>query len=231
MRPGYSLLANKETRPTDSEQSIIQSVIRDYHVLSISEWLINQKPKIRSKFMKFLETVQNSPPQYQLSNFCSDLAERFARDITQPEYHSVLRLIIDNSDGEFSDVLHLLSIHMQRTNVMASIPAVRDSMPQLFKAIAQEDHIYSRPYVARHELPRVTTAQAILRGRMVDPLPSLGPTRSFKPTGKQRSRPFAVFPNGQIMQSMSRSQFVNYNVIGRQQQSGIYNVVNAPTCL
>jgi hypothetical protein len=193
---------------------------------------VNQKPKIRAKFIAFLEAVQTAPTPDAFSVWSTDVAERFARDIIQPEFHPVLRPVIDSADsGEFADVLHLLSVHMERSNVMASAPQVRDSTPQLFKAIALEDHVYSRPSVPRHELPRAAVVQALGRTRMVDPMPVIGPTRSFKPSGLQRSSPFATFPTGQVMQSMSRSQFIKYPVSGRQPQSGVCNVVNAPTCL
>jgi hypothetical protein len=159
MRPGWTLVANKETKPTDSEQVVLRAVLRDCHVTSIGEWLITQKPKIRIKFMKFLQSVRSSTPPADPSVHSTDIAERFARDILQTDFHSVIRTVLDQSDGEYSDVLHILSLHMERSNVMASIPSIRDRTPQLFKAIAQEDHVYSRPSVARHELPKVATAR------------------------------------------------------------------------
>jgi hypothetical protein len=231
MRPGWTLVANKETRPTDAEEIVIRAVIRDCHATSIGEWLIKQKPKIRAKFMKFVEAVRACPPPVECSSASADIAERFARDIAQPEVHPMLRSVIDASDGEYADVLHILSLHMARANVMASIPSIRDHTPELFKAIAQEDHVYSRPSIARHEIPKIAAVRALSRGRMVDPLPPIGPTRSFKPTWGDRSTPFAMFPTGDPIQSMSRSQFVNYHVKGRQEQSGVCNVLNAPTCL
>jgi hypothetical protein len=232
MRPGWVLAANQETKPTDAEQEVIRAVIRDWHVLSVGEWLIHQKPKIRAKFMAFLQAVQSCPMPTEFSRASIDLAERFARDITQLQFHPVLRTVIDNTEaGEYADVLHILSVHMERGNVMASAPSVRDSAPQLFKAIAQEDHVYSRPHIARHELPKMSMIRALNGTRMVDPVPSVGPTRSFKPTGVQRSRPFATFPSGELMQSMTRSQFIKYPVTGRQQPSTVCDVLNAPTCL
>jgi hypothetical protein len=113
---------------------------------------------------------------------------------------------------------------------MASVPSVRDTTPQLLKAMAQEDHVYSRPAIPRHELPRAAAARALTRSRMSDPVPRMGPTRSFKP-GTERSSPFATFPDGQKMQTMSRSQFVGYGQQERTGQSGVCNVLNAPTCL
>jgi hypothetical protein len=231
MRPGWTLVANKETRPTDAEQAVIRAVVRDCHATAVGEWLINQKPKIRAKFMAFLEAVEQCPPPAEFSAVSADVPERFGRDITQPQFHPSLRPVIDAGDGAYADALHLLSVHMERTNVMASVPSIRDRTPQLFKAIAQEDHVYSRPAVAKHEIPMVATAQALARGRMVDPLPPIGPTRSFKPTWGERSTPFAMFPSGEPLQAMTKSQFVNYHVRGRQQQSGVYNVLNTPTCL
>jgi hypothetical protein len=231
MRPGWVLQANKETKPTDTEQIIIRAVIRDCHTTSIGEWLVNQKPKIRAKFMKFLETVRAYPPPSDHSNASGDVAERFARDICNPEYHPMLRPVIDASDGEYADVLHILSLHMARANVMASIPSVKDRTPELFKAIAQEDHVYSRPSIAKHEIPKIGVARALSRGRMVDPLPPIAATRSFKPTWGQTSTPFAMFPTGEPIQSMSRSQFVSYKVQDRTKPSGVYNVLNMPTCL
>jgi hypothetical protein len=119
---------------------------------------------------------------------------------------------------------------MQRTNVMASVPTIRDTTPQLLKAIAQEDHVYSRPAQAKHEVPKAAAAQALTRARMNEPLPKIGPTKSFKP-GAERSSPFATFPDGQQMQTMSRSQFVDYGAQERTRQSGVCNVLNARTCL
>jgi hypothetical protein len=133
--------------------------------------------------------------------------------------------VIDDSSGEFSDVLHILSLHMQRSNVMASVPSVRDMSHRLIKAIAQEDHVYSRPVQPKHEIPK---AAAIVR--MADPLPTIGPTRSCRP-GTERSSPFACFPSGERMESTTKAQFINYTAIERTTQSGVYNVLNAPTCL
>jgi hypothetical protein len=200
-------------------------------VTAVGEWLIRQKPKIRAKFVKFLGEVNEHPFPDEYSSFCADLAERFGRDIVHEDYHSVLRAVIDESDGEFADVLHMLSLHMQRSNVMAAIQGVRDRTPQLLKEIAEEDHVYSRPSVARHQIPTAAMARELSRGRMTDPLPRMAPTRSCKPQGTDRLSPFAMFPTGEKMESMSRSQFVDYKVPQRAEQSGVWNVLNAPTCL
>jgi hypothetical protein len=229
MRAGFAFVANRETEPTAAEQIVIRQVIRDCHVTSVGEWLTNQKPKIRAKFMSFLDAVNECPMPDVFSAMSRDVAERFARDIIQHQFHPVIRCVLDGSDGEFADVLHILSLHMQRSNLMASVPSVPDTMPQLLMEIAQEDHVYSRPAIPRHELPRVA-AQPFARPWMSDPLPRMPPTRSFKP-GSQRSSPFATFPDGQRMQTMSRSQFVGYGPQARTGQSGVCNVLNAPTCL
>lgn len=230
MRPGWTLAANKETKPNSDEQQLIKAVIRDCHTTSIGEWLVNQKPKLRSKFNNFLAAVRDSPMPSEYSNQSGDIAERFARDITQHKYHPVLRSVIDSGNGQFSDLLHILSLHMQRTNVMASIPAKRDQTPQLLRAIAQEDHIYSRPAQPKHELPQMAPGMPMTRGRMQEEVPRIAPTRSCKPT-QQRSSPFAVFPSGEKMESTSRGDYVGYTVSGRTHQSGVCNVMNAPTCL
>ncbi|OHT13410.1 hypothetical protein TRFO_16372 [Tritrichomonas foetus] len=231
MRSGYAFVPNKETKPTTEEFALIQAVIRDEYTNAISEWLINQKPKLRAKFIKFMETVLEADVPDTFSEHSTDVAERFARDIFQHMFHPVLRSVIDESCGEFSDVIHLLSIHMSRSNVMASITQKRDETPKLLKAIAQEDHILSRPHQPRHELPKPSVGQAMTRARMADPLPQVPPTRSYKPTGT-RSSPFASFPTSEPMETTYRSEYQNYEgQYKRTEQSGVCNVVNAPTCL
>jgi hypothetical protein len=231
MRAGLSLLPIRDLHPTDEEHSLICSLIREMHVLSVSDWLVKQKPKIRSKFSKFLTEVNEYPMPDHYSNFCADVAERFARDIFQPSYHPMLKPVILQSDGEFADVLHMLSMHMQRSNIVASVRTPRDRTAQLLKEIAEEDHVYSRPTIPRHELPSYSVGQALLRAKMPDPLPKMAPTRSCRPSGRERSSPFALFPSGEKLESVFRSQFVNYSARDRAQQSGIYSIFNGPTCL
>jgi hypothetical protein len=230
MRRGCSLAPNKDTTPTDAERGLIQLVIRDCHVSTVSEWVVNQKPKIRSKFLQFLAAVSECPVPTEYCNASGDIAERLARDIARVPFHPVLRRVIDDSNGDFSDVLHILSLHMQRSNVMASVPSVRDISHRLIKAIAQEDHVYSRPVQPKHELPKAAAAQALTRARMADPLPNIGPTRSCRP-GTERSSPFACFPSGEKMESTTKAQFVNFSAIARTEKSGVYNVLNGRTCL
>jgi hypothetical protein len=231
MRAGFALAPIKETEPTEDEQVLMGAVIRDLYITAVGQWLIRQKPKIRANFIKFLDTVYQHELPEEYNTFCSDVAERFARDIIQPDFHSVLRLVIDASDGEFADVLHMLSLHMQRTNVMAAVQGVRDRVPQLIKEIAEEDHVYSRPHVAHHELPTAVVAMELSRGRMADPLPRIPRTRSCKPAPADQMSPFAMFPTGEKMESMTRSQFVNHKVREKAEQSGVWHVLNAPTCL
>jgi hypothetical protein len=230
MRSGFVLVGPKETKPTPEEMQLIRPIIRECHWLSIGEWLINQKPKIRSKFVKFLEAVADAEFPTEYSKASGDIAERFARDITQQQHHPVIRAVLDESNGEFSDVLHLLSLHMQRSNVMASIPAVKDQTPKLLRAIAQEDHVYSRPREVKHEIPKLAAAKALTRARMADPLPTVPPAKSCKPDS-QKTSPFALFPGVDTMETVSRSQFVRYTVKERTVQSGVCNVLNSPTCL
>jgi hypothetical protein len=230
MRAGFVLVGPKETKPTPDELALIRPIIRECHWLSVGEWLINQKPKIRTKFVKFLEAVADAPLPTEYSKCSGDVAERFARDIMQPHHYPVIRSVLDENSGEFSDVLHLLSLHMQRANVMASIPAVKDQTPKLLRAIAQEDHVYSRPREVKHEIPKLAAAKALTRARMADPLPPVAPAKSCKPDS-QKTSPFALFPGVEMMESTSRSQFVNYGVRDRTLQSGVCNVLNAPTCL
>jgi hypothetical protein len=225
MRSGFALAPNKNTTPSDGECDLIELVIRDCHVSSVSEWLVNQKPKIRSKFIQFLLAVSECPVPSEYCNASGDIAERLARDIVSIPFHPVLRRVIDDSSGEFSDVLHILSLHMQRSNVMASVPSVRDMSHRLIKAIAQEDHVYSRPVQPKHEIPK---AAPIIR--MADPLPTIRPTRSCRP-GTERSSPFACFPSGERMESTTKAQFINYSTVERTTQSGVYNVLNGRTCL
>ncbi|OHS98609.1 hypothetical protein TRFO_34976 [Tritrichomonas foetus] len=231
MRTGFQLVANRDTTPTNIECQLIKTVVRDGYTNAIGEWLINQKPKLRNKFNKFMTTVKDCPPPSTFSSASADIAERFARDIFKHEYHPVLRRVIDESCGEFSDVIHLLSIHMARANVMASIPQKRDETPKLLKAIAQEDHILSRPMQPRHEMPKQSVTKILTRSRMVEPMPVCPPTRSYKPIG-QRSTPFATFPSCEPMESTMRSEFQFYEgKYKRTEQSGVCNVLNAPTCL
>ncbi|KAK8866484.1 hypothetical protein M9Y10_009448 [Tritrichomonas musculus] len=232
MRTGYALQsANRETKPSSDETALIRSVIRDEYTNAISEWVVKQKPKLRTKFIRFLSAVHDTPIPSSYSSVSSDVAERFARDIFSHKYHPVLRNVIDESGGEFSDVIHLLSIHMSRSNVMASITQKRDETPKLLKAIAQEDHILSRPYQARHELPQATAAPPLTRSRMVEQQTACVPTRTCKPA-RERTTPFATFPSSEPMESTYRSEFPNYDgKYQRTQQSGVCNVLNAPTCL
>lgn len=228
MRPGFELVKNKETVPSDEEQRMIRMCIRDCHTKSVGEWLINQKPKMRAKFNRFMSAVVNSPPPQEFSQASANVSERFARDIIQHVYHPVLAEVI-SSNSEFSDVLHILSLHMQRTNVMASIPAVRDETPKLLKAIAQEDHIYATRSTHHHETPKAAAAQALTRARMNEPLPQCPRTRSCKPDGS-RSTPFAMFPTGEPLESTMHRQFVRYDY-KKEDNSKVYNVLNSPTCL
>jgi hypothetical protein len=233
MRAGFAVLPIRDTQPTAVESSLISGVIREMHVTTVNEWLARQKPKIRSKFVRFLETVDNCPMPPVYSNFCVDIAERFGRDLIQPQFHPMLHPVLAESDGEFADVLHMLSMHMQRSNVVASMRSPRDRTAQLLKEIAEEDHVYSRPFVARHELPSYAVAQSLARGRMADPLPRMSPTRSCRPSGTERSTPFAMFPglNSERLESVFRSQFVNYGVRERPSAKGVYCIFNGPTCL
>jgi hypothetical protein len=231
MRSGFALVSNQETEPTEDENVLIGTVVRDLYVTAVGQWLIRQKPKIRANFVKFLEAVYEHELPDEYGVFSSDVAERFARDIIQEDFHSVLRPVIDASDGELADMLHMLSLYMQRTNVMSAVEGVRDRIPQLLKEIAEEDHVCSRPHVARHELPTAVVAMELARGRMADPLPRIPRTRSFKPAPADHLSPFAMFPTGEKMESMSRSQFVNYQMKEKAERSGVWHVLNAPTCL
>jgi hypothetical protein len=55
--------------------------------------------------------------------------------------------VIDKSEGDFADVLHMLSFYMQGIRVRESVQRVRDRRPQLLKDIAKEDQVYSSPSV------------------------------------------------------------------------------------
>lgn len=231
MRPGYILASNKENKLNGDETTLIRSVIRDEYTNAVGEWLANQKPKLKAKFVRFLTAVHDAPMPRTYSSTSSDVAERFARDIFSHKYHPVLRNVIDESGGEYSDVIHLLSIHMSRSNVMASITQKRDETPKLLKAIAQEDHILSRPYQARHELPQATAAPPLTRSRMLNQPTAFVPTRTCKPA-RERTTPFATFPSSEPIESTYRSEFPSYDgKYQRTQQSGVCNVLNAPTCL
>jgi hypothetical protein len=231
MRAGLAVLPIRDTQPTEAEQYLICDVIRDRHVLAVGEWLAKQKPKIRAKFVRFLEAVGECAMPSHYSNFCADVAERFARDIVQPSYHPMLRPVIAESEGDFADVLYMLSLHVNRSNVVPSVRVPRDNVAQLLKQITEEDHVYSRPSVPRHELPTFAAAQALARGRMPDPLPRMSPTRSCHPSGRERSSPFAMFPSGEKLESTFRSEFVSHSARERPSQAGVYSVFNGPTCL
>lgn len=231
MRAGYTLAPRKETKPTQEEMDLIRAVIRDCHVTNIAEWLINQKPKLRKRFVMFLDSVVSAPAPPTFSQQCKDLSERFARDMTQHKYHPVLRSVLDSGAGIFNEVLNVLSQHMQRSNVMASVTSKRDEeTPKLFRAINQEDHILSHPKVARHDIPRATGVRSRAMEMDEDEAMLAAPARSCKPP-IERSSPFAMFPVGEKMESTSHAQFVNYETHERTQKSGICAVLNSPTCL
>jgi hypothetical protein len=230
MRSGYTLAAVRETQPNDAEIVLMRKVIKEMHRKNVGDWLPNQKPKIRAKFNKFMETVLTAPTPDKWSIACADIAERFARDIIESDYYPVLRNVIDDSQGQFSDILHILSLHMQRANIMASLMTQRDEMPKLLKEIAKEDHVFFRPRTAKHELRKVEAAQPVTRVRMTEPLPPIQPARSCKPVGKQPC-PFACFPGTETMETMSRTQFINHHHYVRSSRSDAYNINNWPTCL
>ncbi|KAK8893506.1 hypothetical protein M9Y10_021928 [Tritrichomonas musculus] len=231
MRKGYQLASNREATPTDEERSIIYSVVRDCYTNAIGEWMAYQKPKIRTKFTNFMIAVREAPtpPNYNASS--SDVAERFAKDIFQHRYHPVLRNVIDESNGEYSDVIHLLSIHMSRANVMASITQKRDETPKLLKAIAQEDHILNHPQKYRHENPPAIAAKVLTRSNMNDPILLSSPSKICKPAREGRT-PFATFPTNEPIESTNRSDYRYFEgMYKRNQRSGVCNFLNSPTCL
>ena len=231
MRAGYALAPRKETKPLPEEMDLIRAAIRDCHVTTIAEWLVNQKPKLRKRFIMFLDSVVDAPAPPSFSQQCRDLSERFARDITQPKYHPVLRSVLDSGAGIFNDVLNVLSLHMQRSNVMASVPSKRDEeTPKLYRAINQEDHILQHPKVTRHEVPKARGARSRAMEMSDDEAMLAAPAKSCKPP-IERTSPFAMFPAGEKMESTSHAQFVNPDVHERTQKSGIVAVLNSPTCL
>ena len=230
MRPGFQLVENSAQMPTDSEMTKIRLLIRDCHVLAIAEWLAKQKPKLRAKFNSFLYQVENADPSVPLSPGCVDVSERFARDIIQPQYHNVLAGIILSS-SEVSDVLHILSLHMSRANVMASVPTKRDETPKLLRAIAQEDHLFETHRVVHHESPKTAAAQAITRARMNEPLPHVARTKMIRPEAG-RSSPFAVFPSSEPMESTMHTEMREAATKpSYRDTTPMYKVLNSPTCL
>ena len=231
MRSGYTLAPVKETKSTNEETILINTVIREEYTTAISEWVINQKPKLRGKFKHFLEEILDAPTPSYFSAESTDLAERIARDVCKREFHAVLRTVIDDSQGEFSDVIHILSNHISRKNVVQAVQRRRDPATELIKATAQEDHILSRPYQPKHDMPHVQPAKPLTRERMNEPPPRVIPTRSCKPDNT-RTSPFAIFPTSGPMETTYRSEFQNYEgKYVRPERSSVYNVVNAPTCL
>jgi hypothetical protein len=104
MHRGCALAPNKNMTPTDGERDLIELIIRDCHVMSVSEWLVNQKPKIHAKFMQFLLAVTKCPVPSQYCNASGDIAKRLGRDIVSMPFHPVLRRVVDDRSGEFSDV-------------------------------------------------------------------------------------------------------------------------------
>ena len=231
MRTGMSLVDNTQPVPTDQESQLIRTAIRDCHTKAVSEWLVRQKPKIRNKFSNFLKeivTVRGGS-----SGPSANVAERIAKDLLQSKYHGVVHEVLEDDDGEYSDVLHLLSLHMSRSNVLASVPTVRDQTPKLLKAIAQEDHLFAARRTARHDMPEPVCAKVETRATRNEQLEVTALTRakSCKPMN-DRSAPFATFPTSEKIESTSHAEFHQYAEPPKQRErSSVYNVLNSPTCL
>jgi hypothetical protein len=212
MLRGCAIAPNKNTTPSDGERDLI---IWDCHVSSVSGWLVSQKPKIRVKFMQFPLVVT------EYYNASGNIAERFARDIVSTGFHPVLRRVVDDSSDEFSDVLY-----MQRSNVRASVPSIRDMNHRLIKAITQEDHVYSRPVQPKHEIPKAAAAIASvapgwqIRSSQSDRLGAAG----WEPSRRRHPR---ASPAG----SGWRAQFIHNSAIERTTQSRVYNILNDRTRL
>ena len=232
MRTGMALADNSVPVPTADEMSLLRATIRDCHLKAVGEWLARQKPKLRNKFNNFMKEIislKGSPSTGPTSN----VAERFAKDILMPSLHSAAHQLLSEDVDEYADVLHILSLHMSRSNVLASVPTVKDQTPKLLKAIAQEDHLFATKYISRHDMPAPICAQVETRATRNETFEVTSATRakSCKPM-TDRSAPFATFPTTEAAESMSHSQFHGYAEAPQQQaRSSVYNVLNSPTCL
>ena len=228
MRPGFELAPNESTVPEEHELKLLKEVIRDCHLKAISEWLVKQKTKIRTKFVNFLKAIVSAPPA-NYSAQSSNVTERFARDMIKQEHHAVIATVL-SSNSEYTDVLHLLSIHMSRSNVMASIPSKRDETPKLLKAIAQEDHLFQKSSNVHHESPAPISAQNMVRSREIDPYLQPPRTKMIKPDAG-RSSPFAVFPNSDSFKSTMNSDLSQAAASKPYKDEKMYQVLKSPTCL
>lgn len=234
MRTGFALAENAETMPKPAEQALIKETIRDPLVKSVGEWLIQQKPKLRAKFNMFLEEVINSPINDEDPGASQNVAERIAKDILQHKFHPVIRHILENDVGQYSDTLNILSNYLARSNVMASIPAVRDPTPKLLKAIAQEDHLFQGSRTVKHDMPKPKCAGVVTR-KVRNQMNSFEVTantraRSCKPTSQHKS-PFAQFPGGTGMETTYQETFHKYDEDARPKRNSVFNVFNSPTCI
>lgn len=229
-----TLAANQEFFPTDEEVRLIRTCIRDCYTKAIGEWVARQKPKLRSKFNNFMKAIIAAEPPKSAPVPASNVAERIAKDYLQQKYHQVVHQVLEEDTGEFADTLHILSKHMSRSNVMASIPSVKDQTPKLLKAIAQEDHLFMTRHKAHHDMPEPICAGVVTRETRNEKLEVTASTRakSCKPT-QDRTAPFACFPSGESMESTSHSEFHKFNqkAAAPPAKSSVYNVLNAPTCL
>ena len=231
MKTGMALIDRQELVATDEEISLIRQTIKDMHFKTITEWVAKQKPKIRAKFTRFLTVILESNNEKSDAP-SSNISERFAKDITKQQYHESIKSIIDHDTGDFTDVLHLLSIHMSRANVMASIPAKRDTTPKLLRAIAQEDHLFSAKKEVKHQNPPPIASSAMTRETLNEKLQVTANTRAktCKPAG-ERSCPFAQFPTGDTLESTMHREFKGYQKQEKPKQTSVFNVLNSPTCV
>lgn len=229
-----TLAENAETVPKPAEQAIIKETIRDPLVKAVGEWLIQQKPKIHAKFNLFLEEIVNSPILDEVPPATQNVAERNAKDILLHKYHSVIHRVLENDIGQYADTLNILSGYLARSNVMASIPAVRDPTPKLLKAIAQEDHLFTGSRVVKHDMPKPKCAGVVTR-EVLNQMNSFEVTantraKSCKPTSQYKS-PFAQFPGGTQMETTYQETFHKYDEDARPKVNSVFNVFNAPTCI
>ena len=223
MKPGMTLI-NKQTFEASSQEiQLIKEFIRDYHIKTVTDWISNQKQKNRIKFVNFLSSLKENNNNSTLNSSSSSLTERIAKDIIKNEFHSRIFSALQENIDDYNDVLNLLSIHMSRSNVLASAPSKKDPMPKLLKEMYQEDHLFETKRRITHVNPptkKIEYQQAI---------PKNVKAISAK-SNNERTCPFASFPNTKL-ETTSQSQYVPLPIPEKPKQVSVFNVLNTPTCL
>lgn len=222
-------------RPEEEEMLYLEEIIQENYVNPVSEWLVRQKPKIRTKFISFLKALVDFSGDYGADSPCNNVAERFAKDIAYREFHPVIHFVMERDNGEFSDCLNLLSSFISRSNISSTVTVRKDDTSKIIKAAAQEDHIFQRSRRIRHQAAPTPQVTMNLNRTSKDDYcafenAAMARGRSYKPVGSGLA-PFAQFPTGDVMKTTSQEQFKAYPDVQRQKQISALHVLNSPTVL